>query len=149
MANNSVENFLGLVYPMTPNPKGFMRTQNGVSTIKSDLLVLLMTNPGEKVMVPEFGTPLRSLAFEPNDAVVVAQANAMIIKAIATWEPRVVIKSINITTSLSDNTNNNIMGPWSPPEENILGITIEFIDPENIKTVQVLTLELPLITPGG
>lgn len=59
------EKFKGLPYPVIEHPLGLFRTQTGINTIKSDLLVLLLTNPGERVMLPEFGTPLKDLMFQP------------------------------------------------------------------------------------
>ena len=83
-------NFCGIPYPIEPHPMGFLRSQCGLDQIKSDLLVLLLTNPGERIMMPEFGTPLRTLMFEPNDSNLHMQARSMIIRAIDQWEPRVV-----------------------------------------------------------
>jgi phage baseplate assembly protein W len=88
--------FLGFPYPVVSNPRGLLATQGGVDQIKSDLLCLLLTNPGERVMIPDFGTPLRELIFEPNDDVLVNKAREVIITAIKTWEPRVTIDQIEI-----------------------------------------------------
>lgn len=83
------DKFLGIPYPLTKSPLGYFRPQGGVEQIKSDMLILLLTNPGERVMLPEYGTGLRDLIFEPNDADLRARARQLIIKAIKDWEPRV------------------------------------------------------------
>jgi phage baseplate assembly protein W len=59
--------FLGLQYPLAKSSRGILAQKVGVDQIKADLLQLLLTNPGERVMLPTYGTPLRKLIFEPND----------------------------------------------------------------------------------
>lgn len=122
--------FLGLQYPITKNTKGFFRTQRGINQIKSDLIALLLTHPGERVMLPEFGTPLKNLIFEPNDGFLEEEARNMIIESIRTWEPRITVEEISVFSSDDDG--------------NSLNIKIKFLDPENIKEIQELRLEIPL-----
>jgi len=139
--------FLGAPYPIVRNARGLLATQDGINQIKSDLLCLLLTNPGERVMLPTFGTPLRELVFEQNDNFLVRKATDMISTAIKTWEPRVTIDQINVNVG-ADNINLNSMDAgqdW----DHILSIQIMFFDPENIKSVQALTLEIPLATQGA
>ena len=47
--------------------KGFRRT--GADLIKKDLIYHLFTRRGERVMLPDFGTDLQDIVFEPNDPV--------------------------------------------------------------------------------
>ena len=134
--------FLGVPYPVTRNPRGFFRSSNGIDQIKSDLLQLLLTNPGERVMLPNYGTALKSLIFDPNDAQLETAARQMIINSINQWEPRITIQQIEINSSVDPND----LDSNDPKEnvENILAIKILFFDPENIKEVEELKLELPL-----
>jgi len=134
------EKFFGAPYPITKNPRGLLRTQNGVQQIKSDLLVLLLTNPGERVMLPGYGTPLRKLMFEQNDQTVIMMARQMIIDSIKTWEPRVTVQQLEVGFADDDDLHPNEEGS----KEHILSIKINFVDPENIKEVQNLALEVPL-----
>ena len=134
--------FMGLQYPLVKTTRGTMAGRSGVDQIKADLLQLLLTNPGERVMLPEFGTPLRKLIFEPNDETLEFTAKKMITASITRWEPRIVVSNISVTSKFnSDNLH---------PEDNrselgaILGIQIEFVDPENISQIESLVLELPV-----
>jgi len=129
--------FTGAPYPIVSNAQGLLGSQTGVNQVKSDLLALLLTNPGERIMLPSFGTPLRALLFEQNDSTLIEKTRQAIISAIKTWEPRIAIKSINVYNSYSDSQT-------SEDGENILHVQIEFFDPENIKDVQELKLELPI-----
>lgn len=134
--------FIGLQYPLEKTPRGILAQKTGVDQIKADLLQLLLTNPGERVMLPTFGTPLRELIFEPNDSFLVDKARQVISDAILAWEPRIVVNNIEVTnrsprTSLNKNDTYDDI-------EHILFIKIKFVDPENIQQVEELVLERPL-----
>ena len=135
-------NFLGLPYPVVKNPLGFFRTQSGVSQIKSDLLSLLLTNPGERVFLSDFGTPLKRLIFEQNDTILENMAKNMIAEAISIWEPRIAVNQIEVSRSVPSSSLNEA----DPGEDidNILYIKITFVDPEQISEVQELRLQIPL-----
>lgn len=139
--------FMGVPYPIKKTAFGFLPKQTGIDQIKSDLLVLLLTNPGERVMTPEFGTPLRRLIFEQNDQFLQETARNMIIDSINRWEPRIVVKAIDISSNPSRDVLNRFDDGTN--SENILYIRINFIDPENIIEVQSLVLEMPLSQAGG
>lgn len=134
--------FKGVPYPITKTPKGFFYIQSGIDQIKADMMILLLTNPRERVMLPEFGTPLRKILFNPNDAVVVRDTRDMIAASLRTWEPRVAIDNIYIQTKL-DKSSANPADP-DPDNEQVLLIRITFIDRLNITTINELKLEIPL-----
>jgi len=138
----TITTFIGLQYPLAKTSRGLMAQKKGVDIIKSDLLQLILTNPGERVMLPQFGTPLRELLFEPNDESLAVDAEIMIAQAIDTWEPRIQIKDIHVTPNIDPNQ----LHPDDPQydREHILSIQIDFYDPENITVIQELVLELPL-----
>lgn len=136
------DKFLGLQYPLIITPRGVMAQKKGVDQIKADMLQLLLTNPGERVMLPTYGTPLRKLVFNPNDPTLAGEAKRMIAESIKNWEPRIEITNIQVTS----NFDSEDLHPddTSHEREAILGIKIEFVDPENISEVQNLVLELPV-----
>lgn len=133
--------FLGAPYPIVRTPRGLLATQEGLNQIRSDLLVLLMTNPGERVMLPEFGTPLRKLIFEQNDASVIQQATQMISDSITKWEPRIAVSGISVSLLPS-----SVQSPQDTAESasHVLFINIRFYDPQSINQVQDLKLQLPI-----
>src|ERR1019366_4698383 len=95
-----MENWKGYPYPIVKNPRGFFAASAGVEQIKADLLILLLTSPGERVMLPTFVTPLKDLIFDPNDATLVQKARDMVIASIAKWEPRITVDQINVTSTV-------------------------------------------------
>jgi len=134
--------FLGLQYPLVNTARGVLAQKTGVDQIKADLLQLLLTNPGERVMLPSFGTPLRNLIFEPNDINLEIRARDVITQAILNWEPRIVISDIEITSNIPKSALNQYDN--YDEQEAILYIKIKFIDPENIQQVEELVLERPI-----
>lgn len=141
--SNSSNSWKGVLYPISANnPHGYYAQGKGISQIKSDLLILLLTYPGERVMMESFGTPLKDLLFEPADSALLARARTMIIDSIAQWEPRVTIDQIEVSFGPS----RSVLNPEDDYTENnsILLIQIQFRDPEILTEANELVLELPL-----
>jgi len=129
-------------YPIIPDAKGLLHTQSGIDQVKADMLSLLLTNPGERVFMPTYGTPLRTLMFEHNDLELISAARGMIIQSISQWEPRITIEAIEVTNGLEQDS----LDKHDDLTEQgaILSIKIVFFDPESILDLQELVLELPL-----
>jgi phage baseplate assembly protein W len=134
--------FLGTQYPLINTPLGLLAQKTGVDQIKANLLQLLLTNPGERVMNPDFGTPLRKLLFEPNDPSLAIQAKHIIAKSIQIWEPRIEITGIEVTSNFNSSDLN--LYDTGEDREAILGIKISFVDPKNINQIEALVLQLPI-----
>jgi len=134
--------FLGAPYPIVKHPRGFFRTQSGMDQVKSDLLVLLLTQPGERVMLPEFGTNLKKFFFEPNDTSVLEQIKEEIARAISIWEPRIAVTNIEVTNG------EDVLDSLSPLDlrqdlQHIVRIRILFTNFNDITKVEELKLEIP------
>jgi len=72
--------------------KGFRRT--GAELIKQDLIYHLFTRRGERVMMPDFGTDLQDMVFEPNDPITQDRISSEI-QAVIDHDPRVeLIRSV-------------------------------------------------------
>ena len=134
-------------YPLMSDARGTLHTQTGISQVKSDLLSLLLTNPGERVFLPMFGTPLRKLVFEQNDINLIGEAKAMIVNSITSWEPRITVDAIEVTNGLEEDSRHS--DDDLTEQGAVLGIKIMFFDPESILDLQELTLELPLGGSGA
>ena len=134
-------------YPIIPDAGGLLHTQSGIDQIKADMLSLLLTNPGDRVFLPTYGTPLRKLIFEQNDLELVSAAREMIIDSINTWEPRITVNAIEVTNGLEKDSLNK--DDDLTEQGAILSIKIVFFDPENILDLQELVLQLPLSGISG
>lgn len=76
--------------------------------VSNDILQLLLTVPGERVMRPTFGSPIKTMLFEGNTQENRDALRNQIFRAIITNEKRVSVQlnDINVTT---DRTNNSIL----------------------------------------
>lgn len=92
-------------------------------------------------MLPNYGTPLAELMFDPNDVEIAETARQMIIDAIDTWEPRIAVTDIEVGVATQDDLN-----PTDPGTdiEHVLSIKILFSDFEDITEIQELNLQVPL-----
>jgi phage baseplate assembly protein W len=96
---NGTKAFLGrgFAFPPGVQPDGVIAMAEYEDDVRQALLVILDTEPGERVMRPDFGAGLRALAFEPINAQTLALARHRTEQALVLWEPR--IDSIGVTAS--------------------------------------------------
>ncbi len=137
MADN---NFVGLAYPILPQPRGYFAPTAGAIQIQSSLLSILMTNKFERVMENDFGSGLDDLLFELSTGAVAQTARDRILQQIAEYEPRVTIDELTVTTTTPAN---NLLSPGDTGD-NVLYIRIKYFDPQNITEIQDLNLEIPI-----
>ena len=76
--------------------------QSDIRLIKNDLLQLLLTSPGERVMRPRFGTIIPRLPFEQGDKATVAAIQSSIRSAISRFEPRIKVTDVIVQTGVDD-----------------------------------------------
>lgn len=81
----------GLVLTAT----GGLATVDGDAAVRQALLLLLSTAPGERLLRPRYGSHLHRLLFAPNDQTTAGLAVHYVREAIAEWEPRVEILSLD------------------------------------------------------
>ena len=95
--SNDLVEIKGFPFPVDrDNRRGFFYRAVNHEIIKADLLQLLLTEPGERVMLPSFGTGMRKLMFEQKDNVSSEELRSLIINSIATWEPRIVVHEVSV-----------------------------------------------------
>jgi uncharacterized protein len=81
---------------------GFAMIKDLKSNIKQNLKMLLLTNPGERIMLPRFGVGMRKYLFETSGDDVYAQIDARIREQVSIFLPYLQIKRIKFS---SDNEN--------------------------------------------
>lgn len=72
-------------------------TSDGAETIECALYELLSTPKGSRFFLPEYGSNLDQLLFEPNDDATEGMTSGVIQDAIDTWEPRVAFRGVDYT----------------------------------------------------
>lgn len=73
------------------------------AAIKQAIVNLLLTNKGEKLFNPRYGSDIRNYLFEPLDYATAGQVNNNIRSTINNFEPRVNILSLETTPNFDDN----------------------------------------------
>ena len=73
------------------------------SAIKQAIVNLLLTNKGERLMNPDYGSDIRSYLFEPLDYGTASQIKRNIISTIDRWEPRISVLNLSATPNFDDN----------------------------------------------
>jgi uncharacterized protein len=100
MADKS--SFLGVGWGFPPRFGGPGRGVEMVSAeedIRQSLFILMRTAPGERVMQPDYGCPIRAMVFEVMDSSHVADMQDVIARAVRIFEPRVIVEQIAVDTS--------------------------------------------------
>lgn len=72
----------GLGFPFRVDGLGAVEAEGGSALLRGKILQLLLTSPGERVNLPDYGTRLRDLVFDPNSDVLAATTEFMIRRAL-------------------------------------------------------------------
>ena len=95
------DTFVGLELPLTYGNSGFFnRTKTALQQAKSNIKNLLLTNKGERLGNPTFGTNLLSLVFTQENTDLEARVEEEIRAAMSEFLP--FINIVNIETNFSD-----------------------------------------------
>jgi len=86
--------YRGPGFPIQKSADGYLNFKTDRELIKDSLRQILGTHIGERVMVPEFGSRIPELVFEPDDSILVNLARLYIEQSVARWEPRIFIKNV-------------------------------------------------------
>ena len=97
----------------------------------SDLMLLLLTQKGERYYEPDYGTDLEKFIFEPNDGITSSDVINDIKNTVALYLPNISIKNVTFKRSDTDPT----------MDENQLTVNIDFVYTEDSFS-QKDTLEL-------
>lgn len=87
---------LGLVYPFGSSNTAFDTTKTTLEVAKVNLLTLLQTTSGERMMLPDFGIGIKQFCFEPMTEDTKVIITDRIRSNIRKWVPYVTIKNIKI-----------------------------------------------------
>jgi len=72
----------GLGFPFRIDGLGRVHAEGGDPLLRGKILQLLLTSPGERVNLPEYGTRLRDLVFDPNNDVLAAATEFTVTRAL-------------------------------------------------------------------
>ena len=90
------QRFINIDFPFKDSPEGFYFNLNATDAdaIRADLLHLLLTNKGERLYMPDFGSDLKKYIFEPNDSITHEQIKDNLNETIKRYMPNLIINDI-------------------------------------------------------
>jgi len=89
-------------FPPALNSESRMAWSEGADNIRESIRIILSTEPGERLMLPNFGTGLKSFLFEPNTVTTHRLIEEKISKSLEMWEPRIKLDSIDVIADEED-----------------------------------------------
>ena len=94
--------YINIDFPFRDSSDGsyFKMNKTDKDAIRADLLHLLLTNKGERFMLPEFGTNLIKYIFEPKDSKTITDLKLEISEAINKFIPNLQLNDIIIEDSV-------------------------------------------------
>jgi len=117
---------LAVKLPITrDSADGFTMIKDFRTLIKQNLKMLLLTNPGERVMEPSFGVGVRSYLFSAFNQATFNTIEAKILEQVSIYLPVAAIKEINFVTKDIDLNTLHISIEYSIPSLNV-GDLLEF-----------------------
>jgi phage baseplate assembly protein W len=79
-----------------------MLWSTGEANVRESISIILRTQPGERVLQPDFGCELGRYLFEPNNTSTLRLIQEEVKRAITRWEPRVNLSNIQVTINPVD-----------------------------------------------
>lgn len=91
------DEIFGFSSPFRINPNtGGVASASGPDKLKENIIHILLTGPGERVMRRDYGAGLRQLVHDPNNEALRAIVQHQIAKAVGRWEPRVAVDQVRV-----------------------------------------------------
>ena len=120
--------FQGLSYPFRVGTTSFPALATDDDVIRDSLIQLIQTPKGSRVMRPDFGTNVIAMIFEANNEILAEMISYDVQSAIAAWEPRVSVLSVDVEQ-----------------EDSTITLTITYMV---IASKNVASVAIPFSTPG-
>jgi phage baseplate assembly protein W len=92
----------GLGFPPRVGADGRLVWSGGEENVRESLRLILLTEPGERLMREEFGCGLRRFLFEPNTVTTRQLIRDRVTQAINRWEPRVALESVEVEADVQN-----------------------------------------------
>jgi hypothetical protein len=88
----------GPAFPFTIDNLGRVATQTGDENLRARIIQVLLTAPGERAVLPEFGCGLRELLFDPNNEILAATTEFSVSRTLVRWlGDEVLVEQVGVT----------------------------------------------------
>jgi len=98
--------------PLTLDPDdGYTLTKTLKEVVKQNFKMLVLTNPGERIMDPKFGVGILAYQFENNSLATHGQIDARIREQVSRYLPYISIEEVEFNSPLTNpNAGDNFLG---------------------------------------
>jgi phage baseplate assembly protein W len=86
----------GWDFPVAPDPSGRLPLAAGPDKVARSIWIILDTEPGERLMRPDFGCGLRRHLMAPNTPALRALIQRDVERALTVWEPRIQLSGVQV-----------------------------------------------------
>ena len=93
-----------LGFPPRVGSDGRMRWSEGETNIRESIRIVLSTDKDERIALSDFGAGLMRFLFEPNNTATHARISHAIGTALARWEPRIAVESVDVAAHPDERT---------------------------------------------
>ena len=87
--------YSGIAYPVKQGRKGLFNIETDIKLIEGNIIQILSTKKGERVMLPLFGSRILDFIHEPLDHITCSLLRFELIDAISMWEHRIILDRKN------------------------------------------------------
>lgn len=92
----------GIGFPPRVTADGRLAWSQGEVNVRESIRIILLTDQGERLRLPEFGGGLTHYLFEPNTATTRQLLRDRIQRALAEWEPRIKVETVSVDPDPGD-----------------------------------------------
>jgi len=104
---NSTKAFLGVGWNFPVKPiNGALQYSAYEDNVEQAIQIILLTERGERPMLPEFGGGLRRFLFESNSPATHRSIERVVTAALIDWEPRIDVQRVEVSP---DDTQENLL----------------------------------------
>jgi len=98
------KSFLGVgwAFPVRVEADGEIAMAEYEQDVAEAIHIILGTNPGERVMRPDFGAGLKAFVFEPINTSTIESLKTRVREALVDWEPRIDVEKVEATTDRAE-----------------------------------------------
>ena len=84
----------GVSFPVRMNQQGNVEFSFGSQNIQESILLILLTEIGERLYRPNFGCRIHELSFAPLNTETISLMRIYVQEALDLWEPRIIVEDV-------------------------------------------------------
>jgi Bacteriophage baseplate protein W len=88
----------GWAFPVATGRDGDVALVADAEDVRQAVRLIIETEPGERVMRPDFGSGLRGLVFEPITTTTLALVRHRVERGLTQWEPRIDLEAVRVSS---------------------------------------------------